>query len=83
MSWNYTQDVTYEKAPDPPSYYKIDVLGLTVTPFDLIEALGFNFNLGCVIKYVFRAGRKGPALDDLRKARNCLDREIARLGDKS
>ena len=39
----------------------------------------FNFNLGNVIKYVWRAGAKGDAVQDLRKARKYLDFEIARL----
>lgn len=40
----------------------------------------FGFSLGNVIKYVWRAGLKGPnALEDLRKARRYLDYEIARL----
>lgn len=38
----------------------------------------FPFNLGAAIKYIWRAGRKGDALEDLRKARQCLDFEIAR-----
>jgi len=38
-----------------------------------------NFCLGNVVKYVWRAGEKGPGLEDLRKARWYLDREIARL----
>lgn len=77
MSWNPPP------ADDPPAYYRIPVAGTVLAPFDIIEALGMNFNLGCVVKYVCRAGRKGPALDDLRKARNCLDREIRRLEAKS
>lgn len=40
----------------------------------------FNFNLGNVIKYVWRAGLKSPnALKDLKKARWYLDDEIKRL----
>ena len=63
-----------------PPYYRISLDGgFEVTPFDIIEALGMEFNLGCVVKYTLRAGRKGPKLDDLKKARNCLDREIQRL----
>lgn len=45
---------------------------------DIIEALDLNFNLGNVFKYVWRAGRKGNALEDLRKAQQYLEREIAR-----
>ena len=39
----------------------------------------FNFNRGNVIKYVWRADDKGNPLEDLRKARQYLDFEIARL----
>lgn len=37
-----------------------------------------NFNLGNVVKYLWRVGKKGPPLDDLKKARWYLDREIKR-----
>ena len=40
-----------------------------------------NFNLGNVIKYVWRAGNKGNALEDLKKARWYLDDEIKRRED--
>jgi hypothetical protein len=64
----------------PPHYTsgKIEVI-------DFIEDKGLNFNLGNVIKYVARAGRKksqgksleSKALEDLKKARFYIDREIA------
>ena len=37
-----------------------------------------NFLLGNVFKYIWRADLKGKGLEDLRKARFYLDREIAR-----
>lgn len=37
----------------------------------------FNFCLGNALKYIWRAGEKGEALEDLKKARWYLDREIA------
>lgn len=37
-----------------------------------------SFNLGNVIKYVWRADEKSDALEDLRKARWYLDDEIAK-----
>jgi hypothetical protein len=46
----------------------------------VIEAWGLGFCLGNCIKYISRAGKKGDALEDLRKARWYLEREIARLG---
>jgi len=39
----------------------------------------FNFNLGNVIKYVWRAGSKGDRLTDLRKAEFYIKREIERI----
>jgi hypothetical protein len=42
-----------------------------------------NFNLGNVIKYVWRSGEKGDAVTDLKKARWYLEREIARIGGKT
>lgn len=39
----------------------------------------FPFMLGNAIKYIWRAGRKGDKLKDLRKARECLDNEIRDL----
>jgi hypothetical protein len=45
---------------------------------DAIAAWELSFVLGNVVKYVVRAGRKGDALEDLRKARNYLEYEIAR-----
>lgn len=38
----------------------------------------FNFNLGNVIKYVWRADLKGKPMEDLRKAAWYIDREIKR-----
>lgn len=55
-------------------------LGGGVQPIDICERL--SFNLGNVVKYAARAGRKdgAPAIDDLRKAAWYIEREIARLG---
>ncbi len=38
-----------------------------------------NFCLGNAVKYIWRAGEKGNAIEDLRKAKWYLDREIVRL----
>lgn len=47
----------------------------------VISAWGLNFNLGSVLKYICRAGKKPnePELDDLRKARFYLDAQIKHL----
>lgn len=56
-----------------PSYYKKG--GAAVTPIDLIDALGLDFNEGSVIKYVSRWRQKG-GVADLRKARWYIDHLI-------
>jgi hypothetical protein len=38
-----------------------------------------SFLRGNAMKYLWRAGAKGPALEDLKKARWYLDREISNL----
>jgi hypothetical protein len=47
----------------------------------IIEALDLNFARGNALKYLVRAGEKArdTELEDLKKARWYLDREIARL----
>ena len=54
-----------------PQHYK-----QKVQPIDLIEAFDLNFNLGNVVKYESRAGRKGDTLEDLEKAFYYLKREL-------
>lgn len=39
----------------------------------------FNFCVGNAIKYLWRCGLKGSQLEDLKKARWYVDREIQRL----
>lgn len=37
------------------------------------------FSVGCTIKYLFRAGLKGPAVEDLQKAQFYLQQEMVRI----
>lgn len=55
-----------------------------VTVWDFIDDMEFNFNLGNVVKYVSRAGKKEgeSRLTDLNKARDYLDREIVKEMEK-
>lgn len=63
-----------------PSYYKTG----GIEAIDAIEAWGLGFNLGNVVKYIARAGRKTKdGLQDLRKAAWYLDREIKRINSKA
>ena len=69
-------DPTVKSLRDPvehPAHYtfgKIEVL-------DAIEDWGLDYHRGNILKYIVRAGKKGDKLiEDLRKARFYLDRDI-------
>ena len=47
-----------------------------IEPIEYIESHDFNFNLGNVIKYVSRADYKGSEIEDLKKAKWYLEKEI-------
>ena len=47
-----------------------------IEAIDVIEAFNLGFRLGNVLKYLLRADRKGAPLEDLKKARWYLEREI-------
>ncbi len=59
-----------------PPHYK----DLNPEPITVIEAWRLNFNLGNALKYISRCEGKGAPLDDLKKARWYLDREIKNRG---
>lgn len=61
-----------------PSHYGGDTVYETIK---VLEAWGLDqsFCLGNAVKYISRAGKKGDALTDLKKAKFYLDREIANL----
>ncbi len=59
---------------DHPAHY---AEGRRFEPIDVIEDWRLGFCLGNAVKYISRAGRKGDALEDLRKARWSLERAIA------
>ncbi len=64
-----------DHAINHPAHYTFS----DIEPITVIEAWQLGFHLGNVVKYIARAGRKGNRLDDLKKARWYLDREIGRL----
>lgn len=67
-----------EKADDeidmvnhPPHY-----VGHGIEPIEFIESHNLNFCLGSAVKYIARAPYKGTELEDLKKAKWFLEREI-------
>ena len=63
-----------------PAHYGGDT---TYEAIKVIEAWKLGFCLGNTVKYISRAEHKGAKLEDLRKARWYLDREIRRLEDEA
>ena len=60
-----------EDVVNKPKHYNIGI-----EPIEAIESWKLGYNLGNVIKYVARSDHKGKRLEDLKKARWYLDREI-------
>jgi Protein of unknwon function (DUF3310) len=60
---------------DHPRHYNEHPTGIEC--IDVIEA--FTFNVGSAIKYLWRAGLKGDAIEDLRKSAWYATREADRL----
>ncbi len=68
-----------EEKINHPSHY-----GGADNPYEtilVIEAWQLGFNLGNVVKYISRAGKKGSRRDDLNKALWYLCREIETVKD--
>ena len=64
-----------KEAVNHPSHYNSG----QVEVIDAIEDWKLGFNLGNTVKYVARAEHKGKQLEDLKKAKWYLEREISRL----
>lgn len=61
-----------KKDPINPKYYCSE----SVEVIEVIESFKLNFCLGNAIKYILRAGKKGDKVEDLRKAKWYIQREI-------
>lgn len=61
-----------EKINHPNHYAE----GRVFEPIDVIRDWDLNFNLGNVVKYISRAGRKDSTIQELQKASVYLNHEI-------
>lgn len=66
----------HEDSVNHPKHYTSHPSG--VECIDITEHMGFN--LGNAVKYIWRASLKGQQVEDLRKARWYIEREIKRVG---
>ena len=64
-----------KKDPVNPDHYQEHPTG--VECIDIAEH--FNFNRGSAMKYIWRAGKKGDTITDLKKAIQYLEFEINRI----
>jgi hypothetical protein len=69
-----TQAITQHDAVNHPAHYMVG----GVETIDFIEAKGLSYHLGNVVKYIARADHKGDRLENLKKAKWYLEREIAK-----
>lgn len=69
-----SKDEPERSAVDHPKHYNVG----DIEVIDAIEAWKLGFNLGNVVKYVARADYKSKPLEDLKKAKWYLEREIER-----
>ena len=76
LNYRYTTLDYKKNNQNTPTHYQG-----TIQPIDLINAQNLNFNLGNVVKYVCRAGKKQGenVLSDLDKAKNYINYEIERI----
>lgn len=75
LSINIEPGAMPKETVNHPNHYNIG--GIEV--IDFIESWNLGFSLGNAIKYIARAPYKNDELEDLKKARWYIDREIQRL----
>ena len=84
QNWHHPKlmcDVSDKPESDPvnsPDHYTAHPSG--VECIEIVEHM--NFNLGNAVKYISRADKKDKNVEDLKKARWYLDREISKLEGK-
>lgn len=64
---------TKKEVVNHPQHYGGDT---TYEAIKVIRAWGMNFSLGNAVKYICRAGKKGNAVEDLKKAAWYINEEI-------
>lgn len=47
--------------------------------WDIPDAVGMGYVIGCATKYLFRVGLKGEPIEQLQKAKSYIDKKIAQL----
>lgn len=72
---NNEESVAFDSIQNPSHYTKDRIY----EPRKVIEDWKLGFNLGNALKYISRAGRKGDAKEDLKKAKQYIDFELEKI----
>jgi len=80
VEWEAQKSPAHDPVNAPAHYYSPSGALESIT---VIEAFELGFRLGNTVKYILRAGKKGDRLQDLKKARWYLDREITACENSS
>ncbi len=78
IDYESVKETIKNRAINHPAHYQSSKMEV----IDIIEAFQLNFLTGNVIKYLLRAGKKGDALEDLKKAQWYLQRAIDGLSNE-
>lgn len=65
--------------PTKPNYYKFNIKGIQCNMFDIARALGLSLELFSALKYFRVKGDTAKRINDLQKAKQCIDMEIEEL----
>lgn len=71
-------DATQFDAIERPRHY-LEGIDPAYEPIKIVEAWDLCHHLATAVVYILRAGRKGTAIEDLKKARWYLSRRITNL----
>lgn len=74
-----SERMTEKKDPDVVNHPRHYVEGRKFEPIDVIEDWELDFCLANALKYISRAGRKGDAITDLKKAVWYIERRIMQI----
>lgn len=75
MKDKFNKSMWFNEAPQKVEHYKTS----SIDVIDFCKVYDLSFNRGNIVKYVCRAGKKQSEIDDLKKAKDYLEREIAHL----
>lgn len=68
--------ITYKMWEPKDKFNDISKPSHLYEPMDVIEDWGLDYNLGNVVRYIYRFGRKDSSIEDLEKAKEYIDFEI-------